>query len=367
MGTTVKIKDIKLGKIEIPLKKPFKTALRTVNAAEEVVIKVIAEDGEIGYGGAPATAVITGDIEESIIGAVGSIIKPKIIGMNLDSLEEIMYIVNSSIVRNSSAKAALDIALHDLFCKLYKIPLYKLYGGYRNNVETDITISLNDPQEMVRDSIEAVKAGFNILKIKLGSDIKVDIERVKAIKEAVGKDIKIRLDANQGWKPKEAVKIIRNLEDMDFNIELVEQPVKAHDIEGLKFVTDNVETDILADESVFGPLEAFKIVETRAADLINIKLMKCGGLYNAAKICSIAETAGIECMMGCMMESKIGITAAAGFGAAKRNVTRFDLDTVMLASQDPIIGGVDMSDNKLLLNELPGLGIKDVIGWKEIL
>lgn len=363
----MKIKEIKLGKIEIPLKKPFKTALRTVNVAEEVVVKIISEDGEIGYGGAPSTAVITGDIEESIVGAVNSIIKPKIIGREFDSLEELMDIINSSIVRNSSAKAAVDIALHDLFCKLYKIPLYKLYGGYRNSVDTDITISLNDPDEMVRDSVSAVQSGFDTLKIKLGSDINMDIIRVKAIKEAVGRETKIRLDANQGWKPKEAVKIIRNLEDMDFNIELVEQPVKASDLEGLKFVTDNVETDILADEAVFGPLEAFKIVEMRAADLINIKLMKCGGLYNAAKICNIAETVGIECMMGCMMESKIGITAATSFAAAKKNISKYDLDTVMLAAKDPVVGGINMKNNKILLEDLPGLGIKDIIGWKEII
>lgn len=362
----MKIKDIRIGKVSIPLKKPFKTALRTVNTADEIVIKVETDTGEIGFGSAPPTAVITGDIETSIEGAIKNIIKPKLVGMDIDNLEEIMAVLHSSIIKNTSAKAAVDMAIYDLFGKKYNIPLYKFFGGYRENIITDITISVNSPDEMMKDSIEAVEAGFNILKTKVGTDVNLDIQRVKAIREAVGKNIIIRVDANQGWKPKEAVRIIRKFEDLDLGIELVEQPVKYWDIEGLKFVTDNVDTDILADEAVFGPLEAMKLIEMRAADLINIKLMKCGGLYNAAKICSIAETRGIECMMGCMLESKIGITAAASFTGGKKNITRADLDTVNLLAEDPIIGGASFIKNKIILSNEPGLGIKDIRGWQEL-
>lgn len=362
----MKIKDIQVGKIQIPLKKPFKTSLRTVTVAEEVIIKIITEEGAIGFGSAPPTAVITGDIEESIAGAIKSVIKPKLIGLNIEDFEHIMNVLNNSMIRNSSAKAAVDIALYDLFCKLYNIPLYRLLGGYRKTIDTDITISVNSPEEMVRDSIQAVEEGYRHLKVKVGTNEALDIERVKAIREAVGSDIKIRVDANQGWKPKEAVRIIRRYEDMNLNIELVEQPVIAWDIEGLKFVTDNVETDILADEAVFSPREAIKIINMKAADLINIKLMKCGGIYNALKICSIAEAMEVECMVGCMMESKVGITAAASFSAAKKNVTKYDLDTVLLMAQDPIIGGAGFCGNSILLSDAAGLGISEVAGWKEI-
>ncbi|GLC29507.1 dipeptide epimerase [Clostridium omnivorum] len=362
----MKIKDIQVGKIQIPLKKPFKTSLRTVTVAEEVIIKIITEEGAIGFGSAPPTAVITGDIEESIAGAIKSVIKPKLIGLNIEDFEHIMNVLNNSMIRNSSAKAAVDIALYDLFCKQYNIPLYRLLGGYRKTIDTDITISVNSPEEMVRDSIQAVEEGYRHLKVKVGTNEALDIERVKAIREAVGSDIKIRVDANQGWKPKEAVRIIRRYEDMNLNIELVEQPVIAWDIEGLKFVTDNVETDILADEAVFSPREAIKIINMKAADLINIKLMKCGGIYNALKICSIAEAMEVECMVGCMMESKVGITAAASFSAAKKNVTKYDLDTVLLMAQDPIVGGAGFCGNSILLSDAPGLGISEVAGWKEI-
>lgn len=362
----MKIVDIKIGKISIPLKKPFKTALRVAYSAEDIVIKVITDTGETGFGNAPPTAVITGDTQHSVVGAIKDYIKPKLVGMDIANLEGIMAALDGAIMKNPSARAAVDMAVYDLFGQLYKIPVYKLLGGYREQVITDLTISVNSPAEMAQDALAAVADGYSELKIKVGTDAKLDIERVKAVRAAVGNNIKIRLDANQGWQPKEAVRTIRKFEDLGLDIELVEQPVKAHDIDGLKFVTDNTEIDILADEAVFGPYEAFQILARRAADLVNIKLMKAGGLHNAIKICHFAETMGVECMMGCMLESKIGITAAASFAAAKKNVTRSDLDAAVLLAEDPIVGGVSFSGNTILLPEAPGLGITDVRGWQEI-
>lgn len=228
-----------------------------------------------------------------------------------------MYILHNSLVNNSSPKAAVDMALYDLYGQLYNIPVYKLLGGYRNEITTDITISVNEPDEMVEDSINAVEKGYEILKIKVGKDWKRDLERIKAIREAVGYSVRIRADANQGWIPKEAVMVIRKMEDLGLDMELIEQPVKAYDIAGLKFVTQNVTTPILADESCFSPLDAINIIQNRAADMVNIKLMKTGGIYNALKICCIAETFGVECMLGCMLESKIGLTAASHLAGGK--------------------------------------------------
>lgn len=362
----MKIKDILIGKVDIPLKKPFKTALRTVYSAQDIVIKLITDNDEVGFGNAPPTAVITGDTQDSVVGAIRDYIKPKIIGMDIENIEGIMTALDSAVTKNSSARAAVDIAVYDLFGKRFNIPLYKLFGGYRNEITTDLTISVNSPDEMVRDSLEAVDEGYNELKIKVGTDSYLDIERVKAVRKAVGSDIKIRLDANQGWNPKEAVRTIKNFEALGLDIELIEQPVKAHDFEGLKYVTDHVETDILADEAVFGPYEAFKILSMRAADLLNIKLMKAGGLHNAVKIAHFSETLGVECMMGCMLESKIGITAAASLAAGKKIITKTDLDAAVLLAEDPIIGGVAFEKNRIILPNEPGLGIKDVNGWHEI-
>jgi len=362
----MKIQSIEIGKVSIPLKKPFKTALRTVHSAEDIIVKVIADSGEVGFGNAPPTAVITGDSQDSIIAAIRDTLAPKLVGMEIDNLEGIMTALDTGMLHNCSAKAALDIAVYDLFGKRYGLPLYKLFGGYCRSMETDLTISLNEPEEMVCDSLEAVAEGYTALKLKVGNDPALDIRRVQAIRDAVGPNVKIRLDANQGWNAKEAVRTIRRFEADGLDIELIEQPVKAHDFDGLKYVTDHVETDIMADESAFGPYEVFRLLSMRACDLVNIKLMKAGGLHNAVKIAHFAETMGVQCMMGCMLESKVGITAAASLAAGKRIVTRADLDAAVLLAEDPVVGGVSFDKNQLILSDAPGLGITEVLGWQQI-
>lgn len=356
----MKIINIEIGYISIPLKRPFKTALRSVDSVEDVIVKITTDTGNKGFGEAPPTGVITGDTRGAIVGAIKEHIKKSIIGMDIENIEGIMKKLDSCIVKNTSAKAAVDIALYDLYGQLYKAPLYKILGGYRNKITTDITISVNSPEEMANDSIDAVKRGYKTLKIKVGKDSSIDIERLKEVRKAVGYDVDIRIDANQGWKPKEAVYTLRKMEDAGLNIEFVEQPVKAHDIAGLKFVTDNVSVPVMADESVFSPMDAFNIMQNHACDLINIKLMKCGGIHNALRICSAAETYGVECMLGCMLEAKVSVTAAVHLAAAKSIITKIDLDGPVLCSEDPIIGGAVFNESLITIPEDPGLGIKHV-------
>lgn len=353
----MKIKDIETSVLVTPLKKTFKTALRQTDVCESIIVKVYSDDGQVGFGGAPPTAVITGDTLDSIKGAVKNFIGPAIIGMDIEEFDPLMKKLHSSIFRNTSAKAAVDMALYDLYGKHFKLPLYKLFGGARKEVVSDITVSVNSPEEMAEDAAAYVSRGYDTLKTKVGLDCELDIIRIRKIREAVGNDIKLRLDANQGWIAKEAVRTIRRLEDMGMNIELVEQPVKAHDIEGLKFVTDNVETPIMADESLFLPEDGFRLLKLRAADILNIKLMKCGGLHNALRINAMAESCGVECMLGSMIESKIGITAAAHLACGKFNITRVDLDAVELMAEDPIEGGVIVRGSTHSIPDSHGLGI----------
>lgn len=362
----MKISKIEIGKVSIPLKKPFITALRRVDSAEDIIVKVIADSGEVGFGNAPPTAVITGDSQDSVVAAIRDTLGPKLIGLPVDNLEAIMTQLDGGMLHNHSAKAALDIAVHDLFGKCYGLPLYKLFGGYRTRLETDLTISLNAPEQMVRDALEAVAEGYTTLKLKVGNDVALDTQRVHAIRDAVGRAVNIRLDANQGWTAKEAVRIIRRFESDGLEIELIEQPVKAHDFDGLKYVTDRVATDIMADESAFGPYEVFQLLAQRACDLINIKLMKAGGLHNALKIAHFAETMDVQCMMGCMLESKVGITAAASLAAGKRIVSRADLDAAVLLAEDPVVGGVSFNGQEIVIPDAPGLGITDVVGWRKV-
>ncbi|OOM75379.1 L-Ala-D/L-Glu epimerase [Clostridium puniceum] len=355
------IKNIEVSEILVPLVTPFKTALRTINAVNDIVVKIITDTGEIGYGEASPTAAITGETKESIKSAVLNYIKPSVIGMEIDNFEGLMERINSCILKNTSAKAAVDMAIYDLYAKKLNSPLYKILGGYRNEITTDITISLNEIDQMVQDSIKAVNGGFNILKIKVGKDSQKDIERVSEIRKAVGKNIILRVDANQGWTSKLAVKIINTLEDKDLKIQLVEQPVKYWDIEGMKYVTQNTYTKILADESVFSVQDAFKIIIERAADLINIKLMKTGGIFNALKICNIAEVYGIECMIGCMLESKISASAAANLGAAKKIITMIDLDGPALCKIDSISGGPVFKGSSIKMSEKTGIGFEEIV------
>lgn len=355
------IKSIEVSEILVPLVTPFKTALRTVEAVNDIVVKIISDTGEIGYGEAAPTLVITGETKESIKSAVLNYIKPSIIEMEIDRLENIMEKLNCCILKNTSAKAAVDMAIYDLYAKKLNSPLYKILGGYRNEITTDINISVNEIDQMVKDSIKAVNEGFNILKIKVGKDGKKDIEKIAEIRKAVGDKVILRVDANQGWTRKEAVKIISSFEDKNFNIELIEQPVKYWDLEGMKYVTQNTHTKILADESIFSGQDAVKIIQERAADLINIKLMKTGGIYNALKICDIAEVYGVECMIGCMLESKISVSAAANLGAARKIITMVDLDGPALCKIDPISGGPIFCGSNIKMSDKVGIGFEGIV------
>lgn len=356
----MKITEVRLGLISVPLRVPFKTALRSVSSVEDVIVEIHTDTGAVGYGEAPPTGVITGDTTGAIIGAIRDHIAKTIIGRDVDDFEDLMIALNACIQKNTSAKAAVDMALYDLWGKLYKAPVYRLLGGSRREFETDITISVNPVEEMVRDSLDAVRRGYTILKVKVGREGLKDVERIEEIRKAVGPRIALRVDANQGWNAKEAVRIIRAMEDKNLDIDLVEQPVNAHDLMGMKLVTGAVYTPILADESVFSAEDAVTIIRERAADLINIKLMKTGGIWGALKICSIAETFGVECMIGCMLESKLAVTAGAHLAAAKSIITRADLDGPSLCKVDPFEGGPQFLENRIVMTDAPGLGITGI-------
>lgn len=362
----MRIDKIELKHISIPLKKTFKTALRTVDSAENTVVLVHTDNGLTGFGEAPPTKAITGEDNESIRAAINEYIIPALTGQDISDMDMLQQKLHGSVSGNNSAKAAVDMALYDLYTRQLGKPLYQYLGGYRNKVETDITISINEPEEMEADAAAAAEQGFSALKLKVGIDAEKDVQRVKCIRNAVGKDMKIRLDANQGWEVDEAIRTIRTLEDLDLDIELVEQPVKARDFAGLKKVKDNVNTIIMADESMFTAQDARELLEMQAADLLNIKLMKCGGIYKALQIVEIAEEYGVECMLGSMVESKISLTAAAHLAAAKKVITRVDLDAAILLKEDPVIGGFHKNIPWFSLDDSPGLGITDVIGMKEI-
>jgi len=363
----MKITEIQLGMLRVPLKTPFKTALRTVDSVEDVVVSIHTDDGRIGWGEAAATAVITGDTHGSIIAAISTCIAPRLIGRDIADLNTLTRLVQGAAERNTSAKAAVEIALYDLFAQLHGAPLYRILGGGDPVISTDLTISVDYIDKMVADAVSAVERGYGSLKIKVGKDMGVDLERIRAIHAAVDGRALLRLDANQGWTPRQAVHAMRQLENAGIAPELLEQPVKAHDIAGLKFVTERVHVPVMADESVFGPVELIELIRLRAADIVNIKLMKTGGLSNAIKLADIAGLHGVECMMGCMIESSISVAAAAHLAVSRADViTRIDLDGPSLCAWNPVEGGVTFDEAEISIGDAAGLGITSIRGLTPI-
>lgn len=353
------ITRIEVQTASVPLKRPFKTALRTVTTAQTLIVQISDSMGYVGFGEAAPTPVITGDTLASISEAINHVIGPKLIGKALSRSEDIKAIIDQSMVHNSSPKAALNIAVNDLISQHYGISLYQLLGGNADQILTDYTVSVGSIDDMIGQANDLVAQGFTTLKLKVGDDSEAnDVAKVSAIRKAVGPQIKLRLDANQGWHPKQAVAAINRMKTLGLDIQFVEQPVRAADFDGLAFVTANTTTMIMADESIFSVTDAQRLINMRGCDLINLKLMKAGGIDNALKINTLAEAAGIPCMVGSMIESSVSVTAAANLAAAKQNVRYVDLDASMMFSSNPISGGLVNKRNQISLPHRAGLGFQ---------
>jgi o-succinylbenzoate synthase len=333
---------------------PFRISLGVSDQSEEIVVRIVDSEGFEGWGeGSPSTHIL-GETQGTMLAAAERI-APRLIGLDSTMLNNLFNEVDNAIYGNTAAKAAFDIALYDLYSKKLGIPLFKLLGGFRNKIETDFTIGIMTVDEAVKKAMELIEKRFKIIKIKVGLNIDDDVKRVKAIRDAVGNSIKLFIDANQAWTPKQAINAINQLRR--FDLELVEQPVKAHDIDGLALVRKNVDVPIMADESVHNPYDAIKVIKAEAADLINIKLMKSGGIHNALKIAAISEAAGIKNIVGCMMEGAISIAAAVHFAASTKNVIFTDLDSDISLKNTLVKSGmVEYKDGYRILSDNPGLG-----------
>ncbi len=355
----MKIKSIRTALFCSPLKTPFKTALRTVENLEDIVVIIECNDGSIGYGEGAPTAVITGETLGTMKAAI-SYLSPMIIGLSItDDFEEILHRLHTRLLHNTTAKSAIEIALYDLKSKAQKKPLFQLLDGRQTDFETDITISLNDIDIMISDSLKAISLGYRILKIKLGNNPSKDIDRIIALYDALPKDIVLRLDANQGWSKEDSTLVIQTIEARGIIAQCIEQPIKADDIAGLKYIKERIQTPLLADEAVFNLAQATSILESNSADYLNIKLAKCGGISEAIKIANRAREFGVSCMMGCMLEGPIGITAALHVVSAVSDViTMIDLDAVALLSTPPKNCNVIFNESNIVLSNEIGLGIR---------
>lgn len=352
------ITEVRTHRLTADLHTPFRTALRSTTTVDTLVVEIVDDAGNRGFGEAPQVWRVTG---ESLAGAeamVTELLRDEVLlGRDPDDLQSLLAAVRRAARGNDGAKAAVDVALHDLAARRLGIPLVRLLGGSRHRVPTDVTLSAGTPHDLTAAATGRLTDGFTVLKVKVGTDAAGDLERVRAVRDTVGDAVTIRLDANQGWSPREAVTVITAIENADLDVELVEQPVPAHDITGLQWVTDRVATPILADEAVFSVRDLVTVIRHRAADMVNVKLAKCGGLGPARTLLELAAAHDMGTTIGSMMESHVGIGAAASLAAAYGTTAVSDLDAAWWISEVPVAGGIRYEGAEVVLPDAPGLGI----------
>lgn len=343
--------------LKAPLKNPFITSLRRVDALEDLVVIIECDDGSVGYGEGAPTPVITGETMGTMIAAI-EYIKPFILGMEIEDFDIILNNIHSPILKNTTAKSALEIALYDLKAKSLKQPLYKMLGGTKTTFKTDITISMGEIDKMVSDSLNAVDLGYDTLKIKIGDDPQKDTQRIIAIHEALHPGITLRLDANQGWTAQQSVTLLHALEKQGIIAEFIEQPVAADDIEGLRYIKERVQTPLLADESIFSLKDARRLLEMQAIDYVNIKLAKTAGITQALQLADLSAAYNVKCMIGCMLEGPISVAAGVHVASAKADtITMLDLDAVSLLDSHPVQTSILFNESDIILSKDSGLGV----------
>ncbi len=353
MNQSLKVTSVDIYKSDIELREPFRIAIMEIRRAQSLFIRINTNQEIYGVGEANPTWGITGETQAISAAGAGDLGK-LIIGRNPLDVENRMREIDRYLVRNSTLRSAFDMALYDILGKAAELPLYALIGGGKRSFWTDNTIGIADPDSMARKAVDYKNQGFQAIKVKLGTTTDQDIERIQKIREAIGDDLPIRIDANQGWDYKTAATVLKSLEPM--GIEYCEQPVAFWDYENMRRIRQNTSIAIMADESLFDLHDAFKLASMGCCDYFNIKLAKAGGIHTALKINAIAEGSGIRCMVGCMMETRLGLTAAAHVVSARPNICYADLDGYLSLKGDPIIGGAQYNVGEITLPDTPGHG-----------
>jgi len=333
---------------------PFTIATGTMDHAQNVFIRVHTDAGFYGVGECSAFPMIVGETQDTCLVMAKEFAKLWR-GQDALNIEERLQQLHDFTAHNSTIKSAFDMALYDIAAKNAGLPLYQYWGGARRKVESDITIGIASPEVMAQKAIQFKNSDAGILKVKLGKNATEDVERIKQIREAVGNDLKIRVDANQGWSFDAAVFALQSLEE--YNIEFCEQPMRTWYDDRLPELMTLSPVKIMADESVYDHHDARMQINSGSCDYINIKLAKSGGMFEAKKIHDLAASLHIPCMMGGMLESRIALSAKLHFVYAHPNMQFYDMDTCMLGHlEDPAIGGVTYDGYFLNIDDTPGTG-----------
>ena len=352
----MKITEIDIYAIHLPLHEPFVISYAKYDYMPSIIVKLTTDTGHIGYGEGVADEHVTGESWEGVFNVLKTTLAPHLIGENPINMEKIHDLMDAEIYGAPTAKAAIDMACYDAVGKSLGVPVYDLLGGrYHDEFPITHVLSIAEPAAMAKEAEDRVAQGYKSMKMKVGTQVDADVKRIQAVRERIGEDIAIRVDVNQGWKNSAAT--LQGLQKLqDCSLDWLEQPVKADDIDGMVEVKSKSSIPMMIDEGLRGVRDMREIIAKRAADKVNIKLMKCGGIYPATKLAHMAEMAGIECQIGSMVESSVG--SAAGFHVAfsKKNITSVELTGPLKFSKD--IGNLSYDVPFIRLNDKPGLGIE---------
>ncbi len=351
----MKIIKIQVFSLNMPFKLSWKTPLGVIDKAANVVIKITTDKGNVGWGEASPFSAITGDSQDTNL-ATAKHLAAIVLAKNPLAIEQRMAEINAEYTAESSIRSAYDMALYDILAQAANMPLYELLGGEKRTLQTDFTIGMQDSIEQTLFELDnLLSMGFDAIKMKVGRSGLQDVAHVKAVREKVGNDVLIKIDSNQGWDYPTACANLKAMEPL--NIQYSEQPIAAWDYDNLVRLRKNTNIPICVDESVFDDHDALKLIKLGAADYLNIKLGKSGGIHTALRINAIAQAAGNKCMIGCFAESRLALTACAHLACARPNIEFIDLDSAYLFKQDPVIGGLHYGRGGLIeLSDSPGLG-----------
>ena len=349
----MKITHIDIYRFSIPME-PFVIATGIMDYAQNVFIRVHTDSGHYGVGECSAFPMIVGETQDTCLAMAKDFAKMWK-GKDASDIEGRIQDLHNAAAHNSTIKSAFDMALYDLASKAAGQPLYRFLGGKKRVVETDMTIGIGTASEMSQLALGYQKQGATILKIKLGKKPDDDLERMRTIRKALGSEMILRIDANQGWDFDGAMKCLNGMEEL--NIEFCEQPMRTWYDDRLPELRANTPIKIMADESCYNHHDARKLINSKSCDYLNIKFAKSGGINEGLKIHRIAEEAGVPCMIGSMLESRIALSANLHFAYACPNIKYFDLDTCLLGHlADPVTGGLTYKGYFLDLPETPGIG-----------
>ncbi|SKB91721.1 mandelate racemase/muconate lactonizing enzyme family protein [Daejeonella lutea] len=349
----MKITHTDIYRFSIPME-PFVIATGIMDYAQNVFVRVYTDTGHYGVGECSAFPMIVGETQDTCLTMAKEFAKVWK-GKDAADIDARIQDLHNVAAHNPTAKSAFDMALYDLASKAAGQPLYKFLGGERRTVETDMTIGIGSPEEMSKFALGYKKLGATILKIKLGKKPDDDLERMRQIRAAVGPEMVLRIDANQGWDYEAAMKCLNGMKDL--NIEFCEQPMRTWYDDRLPALREQTPIKIMADESCYNHHDARKLINSASCDYINIKFAKSGGINEGLKIHDQASKAGIPCMIGSMLESRIALTANLHFAYACKNIKFFDLDTCLLGHLvDPVTGGLTYEGYFLDLPDNPGIG-----------